>query len=69
MTMDFNLLMNDTIIQARAEMDASGYEQLTTPEQVEDAFKRPGTTLVMVNSVCGCAGGIARPAAAACSPL
>ena len=38
-------------------------EQLTTPEQVEDAFKRPGTTLVMVNSVCGCAGGIARPAA------
>jgi putative YphP/YqiW family bacilliredoxin len=64
MTMDFNLLMNDTIIRARSEMDASGYEQLTTPEQVEGAFKRTGTTLVMVNSVCGCAGGIARPAAA-----
>lgn len=63
MTMDFNLLMNDTVMRARAEMDQIGYEQLTTPEQVEDAFKRPGTTLVMVNSVCGCAGGIARPAA------
>jgi len=63
MAMDFNLLMNDTVMRARSEMDASGYEQLQTPEQVEDAFKRPGTTLVMVNSVCGCAGGIARPAA------
>lgn len=63
MAMDFNMLMNDTIRQARADMDESGYEQLTTPEQVEDAFKRSGTTLVMVNSVCGCAGGIARPAA------
>lgn len=62
--MDFNLLMNDTIMRARSEMDASGFEQLKTPEQVEDAFKRSGTTLVMVNSVCGCAGGIARPAAA-----
>src|SRR6185312_5535369 len=64
MNMDFNLYMNDVLRQARSEMEASGYEQLTTPEQVEDAFKRPGTTLVMVNSVCGCAGGIARPAAA-----
>lgn len=63
MTMDFNLLMNDTIKRARDEMDAMGYEQLTTPEQVEEALNRKGTTLVMVNSVCGCAGGIARPAA------
>ena len=56
MNMDFNLLMNDMIVQARGEMEASGYEQLTTPEE--------GTTLVMINSDCGCAGGIARPAAA-----
>ncbi|MFS0691135.1 BrxA/BrxB family bacilliredoxin [Sporosarcina sp. 179-K 8C2 HS] len=64
MTMDFNFYMEDITKQARSEMEASGYEQLTTPEEVEAAFKRPGTTLVMVNSVCGCAGGIARPAAA-----
>lgn len=64
MTMNFDFYMNDITSQARSEMEASGYEQLQTPEQVEEAFKRPGTTLVMVNSVCGCAGGIARPAAA-----
>jgi putative YphP/YqiW family bacilliredoxin len=31
---------------------------------VEETLTKKGTTLVMVNSVCGCAGGIARPAAA-----
>lgn len=56
--------MDEITKTARTEMEASGYEQLTTPEEVDAAFKRPGTTLVMVNSVCGCAGGIARPAAA-----
>ena len=63
MTMDFNLLMTETVNRARSEMDAIGYEQLTTVDQVEEVIKRPGTTLVMINSVCGCAGGIARPAA------
>ncbi|MDW0111316.1 BrxA/BrxB family bacilliredoxin [Sporosarcina aquimarina] len=63
MTMDFNFYMDDITSQARNEMEAGGYEQLKTAEAVEDAFKREGTTLVMVNSVCGCAGGIARPAA------
>ena len=64
MNMDFNLLMNDIVRQARGEMEASGYEQLTSAEEVEQAFVRQGTSLVMINSVCGCAGGIARPAAA-----
>lgn len=61
--MNFNFYMDDIVNQARSEMEASGYEQLKTPEEVDAAFNRPGTTLVMVNSVCGCAGGIARPAA------
>ncbi|MCG3089009.1 BrxA/BrxB family bacilliredoxin [Sporosarcina cyprini] len=64
MTMNFNFYMDDIVNQARSEMETSGYEQLKTVEEVDAAFKRPGTTLVMVNSVCGCAGGIARPAAA-----
>lgn len=64
MNMDFNLYMNDILVQARGEIEAAGYEQLKTPEEVDAAFARQGTTLVMVNSVCGCAGGIARPAAA-----
>ncbi|NQD66082.1 BrxA/BrxB family bacilliredoxin [Bacillus haikouensis] len=64
MDMDFNLFMNDIVRQARQEMETSGYSQLTTEEEVDNALAKSGTTLVMINSVCGCAGGIARPAAA-----
>ena len=64
MNMDFNLFMNDIVRQARQEITAAGYTELKTPEEVESALNEKGTTLVMVNSVCGCAGGIARPAAA-----
>ena len=63
MEMDFNLYMNDVVNSARNEIEAAGYNQLTTKEEVEETFNKPGTTFVMVNSVCGCAGGIARPAA------
>ncbi|GIN60612.1 UPF0403 protein YqiW [Robertmurraya siralis] len=63
MNMDFNLFMNDVVRQARQEIVAAGYKELTTPEEVDAALQQKGTTLVMVNSVCGCAGGIARPAA------
>ncbi|EKE31020.1 hypothetical protein MJ3_10511 [Salimicrobium jeotgali] len=61
--MDFNLYMDDVVTKARNEIVEAGYEELTTPEEVDEALKQNGTTLVMVNSVCGCAGGIARPAA------
>lgn len=63
MNINFNLFMNDVVRQARQEIVEAGYEELTTPEAVEESFAKKGTTLVMVNSVCGCAGGIARPAA------
>ncbi|WP_239724200.1 BrxA/BrxB family bacilliredoxin [Mammaliicoccus sp. A-M4] len=63
MEMDFNLYMNDVVSSARNEIEVAGYKQLTTKEEVEETFNKPGTTFVMVNSVCGCAGGIARPAA------
>jgi len=63
MAMDFNFLMNDIVTQARQEMTDAGYTQLQTPEEVTDVLAQPGTSLVMINSVCGCAGGIARPAA------
>ncbi|MCK1991436.1 BrxA/BrxB family bacilliredoxin [Peribacillus muralis] len=64
MNMDFNFLMNDVVKQARDEIKTAGYTELTTPEEVEEVLAQKGTTLVMINSVCGCAGGIARPAAA-----
>ena len=62
--MDFNFFMNDVVQTARKEIKAAGYTELRTPEEVNEAFSKEGTTLVMINSVCGCAGGIARPAAA-----
>lgn len=62
--MDFNLFMNDVVDAAREDIREAGYEELRTDLDVENAMNRPGTTLVMVNSVCGCAGGVARPAAA-----
>lgn len=41
-----------------------GFESLTTVEQVDDAIQNmKGTTLVVVNSVCGCAAANARPGA------
>jgi putative YphP/YqiW family bacilliredoxin len=64
MDLNFDLYMTDVVNQARNEIEEAGYEQLTSAEEVDNVLKQEGTTLVMVNSVCGCAGGIARPAAA-----
>ncbi|MEH7301960.1 BrxA/BrxB family bacilliredoxin [Neobacillus drentensis] len=64
MSMDFNFFMNDVVNQARQEIVSAGYKELKTTAEVEEAFAQKGTTLVMINSVCGCAGGVARPAAA-----
>ena len=47
----------------REELTRLGIEELRTPEAVDQALKtRPGTTLVVVNSICGCAAGRMRPA-------
>lgn len=45
----------------RAELTDLGIEELRTAEAVDEALSRKGTTLVVVNSVCGCAAGKARP--------
>ncbi len=45
------------------ELAAVGVEPLNTPEQVDEALKAGGSALVIVNSVCGCAAGQARPGA------
>ena len=46
----------------RAELTQIGFEELRTPEQVDDRLTEKGTTLVVVNSICGCAARMARPA-------
>ena len=45
----------------REELTRLGFEELRTPEAVDAAIARPGTTLLVVNSICGCAAGKARP--------
>jgi len=45
----------------RDELVAIGAKQLMTPDDVDAAMRAEGTTLVIVNSVCGCAAGSARP--------
>jgi len=45
----------------REELTRIGFEELRTPESVDDAMTREGTTMIVVNSVCGCAAGKARP--------
>jgi len=46
----------------RKDLTTAGFIELKTPADVDMAVKdAPGTTLVVVNSVCGCAAGMARP--------
>ncbi len=47
----------------RVDLASAGFEELYTATAVENAIKQDGTTLVVVNSVCGCAAANARPAA------
>ena len=47
----------------RADLTSVGFIELRTPEDVSDLLeKKEETTLIMINSVCGCAAGNARPA-------
>ena len=49
----------------REELSRLGFEELRTPEKVDEALKdSKGTVLVVVNSICGCAAGKARPGVA-----
>ena len=47
----------------RAELSDAGFQDLYSAETVEQAINKEGTTLVVVNSVCGCAARNARPGA------
>ena len=52
------------IAPMREELTSLGFEETRTPQQVDAALTSKGTVLVVVNSVCGCAAGMARPAVA-----
>ena len=50
------------VIPMREELTRLGIEELRTPEEVDRAMSQSGTTMVVVNSICGCAAGRMRPA-------
>lgn len=46
----------------RVDLTSAGFEEFKTAEQVDEHLQaHQGTTLVVINSVCGCAAGAARP--------
>jgi putative YphP/YqiW family bacilliredoxin len=45
----------------KEELTDNGFKELQTKGEVEAQLKEHGTTLVMINSVCGCSAGTARP--------
>ena len=45
----------------KAELTDHGFADLSTPSAVDNALKQEGTTLLVINSVCGCSAGTARP--------
>lgn len=49
------------LIPMREELTRSGIEEARTAEAVDAALAKPGTTMVVVNSICGCAAGKMRP--------
>ena len=59
--------MQELAQQMRAELTENGFESLETSEDVSNYMKsvKEDTTFVVINSTCGCAAGLARPAAVA----
>jgi bacilliredoxin len=51
------------VVPMREELTRLGIQELRTASEVDDVItKKPGTTMVVVNSICGCAAGRMRPA-------
>lgn len=52
----------DLVAPMKTDLTSVGFEELTTPEAVDNIIKNTqGTLLIVINSVCGCAAGKARP--------
>lgn len=49
------------LIPMREELTRAGIEEARTAEAVDAAAAKPGTTMIVVNSICGCAAGKMRP--------
>jgi putative YphP/YqiW family bacilliredoxin len=49
------------VIPMREELTRAGIQEARTAAEVDAAVAKPGTTMVVVNSICGCAAGKMRP--------
>jgi len=49
------------VIPMKEELTENGFSEMRTPEEVINQLESKGTTLVVINSVCGCSAGTARP--------
>jgi len=64
MSMAYEEYMRQMVKPMREELVQAGFEELQTEKEVESFMdNNEGTALIFVNSVCGCAAGLARPAA------
>ncbi len=51
----------EIVLPMKAELTDSGFDELLTAAEVDNVLGQEGTTLVVINSVCGCAAGTCRP--------
>jgi putative YphP/YqiW family bacilliredoxin len=51
----------ELVVPMKAELTEVGFEEMLTAEEVDNTLQKEGTTLVVINSVCGCAAGTCRP--------
>ena len=51
----------EIVVPMKEELTENGFTELLSPTEVESQLAKEGTTLVMINSVCGCSAGTARP--------
>ena len=51
----------EIVLPMKEELTDNGFQELLTSDEVDSQLTKTGTTLVMVNSVCGCAARMARP--------
>ena len=51
----------EIVIPMKEELTENGFSEMLTSNDVEQQLSKEGTTLVMINSVCGCSAGTARP--------
>lgn len=51
----------ELVMPMKYELTDNGFDEMLTAQEVETVLKEKGTTLVVINSVCGCSAGTARP--------